>query len=132
MHLRDGGRDRGIGLPAQAVAETRVIGSTLRAMSRIRSSSAIRLALTLSNAVIIGAALAAAAYQGPAAAPRPALYTDSQAAAGERLYRQSCAACHGFAQAHRVPAGPSTSPNASSNLSNTVDVRLTNSRPTST
>ena len=66
-------------------------------MSRIRSSSATRLTLTLSNAVIIGAALAAAAYQGPAAAPRPALYTDTQAAAGERLYRQSCAACHGAA-----------------------------------
>ena len=48
-----------------------------------------RLACLLSIGLGIGIAA-----QAPA---RPALYTDAQAAAGEGLYRQSCAGCHGAA-----------------------------------
>ena len=56
----------------------------------------------VATAIVVGAVAAAAATAltgaGQAAAQvpsRPALFTEAQAAAGEALYRQSCAGCHG-------------------------------------
>ena len=43
----------------------------------------------------IGGAALSNAGQAPAPPPRAALFTDAQAAAGEALFRQSCAGCHG-------------------------------------
>src|SRR5262245_1632776 len=65
----------------------------LRAMSLPRSSAA-RYFLAGIVGVLIAGAAALRGAQAPAPA-RAAMYTDAQAAAGESLYRQSCAACHG-------------------------------------
>src|SRR5262245_49681683 len=62
----------------------------------MRVSSASRAVLVPGFAFSIGAAALIGAARQPAGAPaRAALYTDAQAAAGESLYRRSCAACHG-------------------------------------
>ena len=54
--------------------------------------------LTVGVAAAFGTAATTRAGQAPAsAAPRAALYTAAQAAAGESVYRQSCAGCHGAA-----------------------------------
>src|SRR5262245_15235504 len=65
----------------------------LRAMS-FTSLPAARslLAGTVGVLVVGGAALRGAQAPAPA---RAAIYTEAQAAAGESLYRQSCAGCHG-------------------------------------
>src|SRR5206468_1531258 len=63
-----------------------------------RAASRLALFLTIAAAVGFTARIGAGQPTVPGrvdAAPRPALYTDAQAAAGESLYRQSCAACHG-------------------------------------
>src|SRR6185503_18112286 len=41
--------------------------------------------------------LAAAAQPAAQAPPRPALFTEAQAASGAALYQRSCASCHGAA-----------------------------------
>ena len=62
---------------------------------RIRRPAALRLLVPVLSALTTGAAALSGA-QAPTGAPaRPAMYTDAQAAMGETLYRQSCAACHG-------------------------------------
>src|SRR5437762_3335818 len=62
---------------------------------RIRRPAALRLLIPVLGALTTGAAALSGA-QAPTGAPaRPAMYTDAQAAMGETLYRQSCAACHG-------------------------------------
>ena len=62
---------------------------------RIRRPAALRLLIPVLGALTTGAAALSGA-QAPTRAPaRPAMYTDAQAAMGETLYRQSCAACHG-------------------------------------
>src|SRR5262245_44919624 len=65
----------------------------LRGMKPSRSSSPV-MAPALAGILAIGAA-ASGADQTPAPIARAALYADAQATAGESLYRQSCAACHG-------------------------------------
>jgi alcohol dehydrogenase (cytochrome c) len=65
----------------------------LRAMS-LPAFSAARLLLAGIVGVLMAGAAALRGAQAPAPA-RAAMYTDAQAAAGEPLYRQSCAACHG-------------------------------------
>ena len=57
--------------------------------AHVVSRSALALAVALRTAAVMGAG------QSPAPPPRAALFTDAQAAAGEALYRQSCAGCHG-------------------------------------
>jgi len=59
------------------------------------SSSLARHRLVILSALTIGAVVLRGA-QGPAPAlARAAMYTEAQATAGESLYRQSCAGCHG-------------------------------------
>src|SRR5438128_994525 len=71
------------------------INSKLRDMSLTSSPSAGRVVVAF-GIVLIGAVATIGAAQPPVGAPaRATMYTDAQAAAGESLYRQSCAACHG-------------------------------------
>jgi PQQ-dependent dehydrogenase (methanol/ethanol family) len=65
----------------------------LRRMRQRTRPNRVVAALTL--ALAIGAVALIGARQTGVAPARAALYTDAQAAAGETLYRQSCAACHG-------------------------------------
>ena len=66
----------------------------LRGMSpTIRSAGGIL--LTFGVAAAFGTAVTIRAGQTPATTARAAMYTGQQAAAGESLYRRSCAACHG-------------------------------------
>jgi hypothetical protein len=61
-------------------------------MIRMHSRAIGRLAFL----AIIGVGGAALSGSGQSSAPpRAALFTDAQASAGEALYRQSCAPCHG-------------------------------------
>jgi alcohol dehydrogenase (cytochrome c) len=53
---------------------------------------AIAIALDIGTAALTGAGQSAS---NPNTTSRPALYTDAQATAGEAVYRQSCAGCHG-------------------------------------
>src|SRR5262245_61027923 len=54
-----------------------------------------RLVVMLAIVVAVDVALNAGQSPAPAAATRPALFTDAQATRGETVYRQSCASCHG-------------------------------------
>src|SRR5438876_6539787 len=79
----------------ESYLRTGLIGSKLRDMSLTSSPSAGRVVVAF-GIVLIGAVAAVGAAQPPVGAPARAwLYTDAQAGAGESLYRQSCAACHG-------------------------------------
>jgi alcohol dehydrogenase (cytochrome c) len=52
----------------------------------------LAIALDIGTAALTGAGQSAS---NPNTTSRPALYTDAQATAGEAVYRQSCAGCHG-------------------------------------
>ena len=67
-------------------------------MVQTRAIQARRIAVVFSSVVGAGtAALLGAGQSSQTAntAPRPRLFTEAQAASGETVYRQSCAACHG-------------------------------------
>ena len=53
------------------------------------------LAITFGVCMAVEIAAGGAGQPVPQISPRPALFTEAQAASGEALYRQSCAACHG-------------------------------------
>ena len=53
------------------------------------------LAITLGVCMAVEIAAGGAGQPVPQIPPRPALFTEAQAASGEALYRQSCSGCHG-------------------------------------
>ena len=53
------------------------------------------LAITLGVCMAVEIAAGGAGQPVPQISPRPALFTEAQAASGEALYRQSCSGCHG-------------------------------------
>src|SRR5438874_8624749 len=58
-------------------------------MIQMRAIQAWRIAAVFSSVVAAGQS------SQTGNAPRPRLFTEAQAASGETVYRQSCAACHG-------------------------------------